>query len=93
MLKSILGKYYILELNDTAIGFLSNRWKEDTGHVIELALQKMNEIYCSGVEVKPSEHKPAETPKHDHPAETKEPKEGKKDKDKKKDKKEKEKKK
>jgi outer membrane biosynthesis protein TonB len=95
VLKSTAGKYYILELNDTAIGFLTHRWKEDTEHVIELVMQKMNEIYCPGMEVKPNEQKPVESPKKQaQPVETKDTtKEGKKDKDKKKDKKEKEKKK
>jgi hypothetical protein len=88
------GKYYILELNDTAIGFLTHRWKEDTEHVIELVMQKMNEIYCPGMEVKPNEQKPVESPKKQaQPVETKDTtKEGKKEKDKKKEKKEKEKK-
>jgi len=41
------GKDYIIELNDTAIGFLANRWEEDTLAIRELALERLLEIYCS----------------------------------------------
>jgi hypothetical protein len=41
------GKDYIIELNDTAIGFLPSKWQEDTNYVRDLVVQRLAEIYCS----------------------------------------------
>jgi len=47
VLHGIDGKDYIIELNDTAIGFLANRWEEDTLAIRDCALERLLEIFCS----------------------------------------------
>ncbi|KAL9644488.1 hypothetical protein ABK040_009353 [Willaertia magna] len=39
------GKEYIIELNDSAIGFTTGFWVEDTRNVVELAIEKIKKIY------------------------------------------------
>jgi len=40
------GKDYIIELNDTAIGILADRWEEDSITLRDLTLDRMDTIYC-----------------------------------------------
>eukprot|EP01127_Copromyxa_protea_P010290 TRINITY_DN2501_c0_g1_i2.p1 TRINITY_DN2501_c0_g1~~TRINITY_DN2501_c0_g1_i2.p1 ORF type:complete len:138 (+),score=35.65 TRINITY_DN2501_c0_g1_i2:236-649(+) len=41
------GNYHILELNGSAIGIKSQFWKEDSEAIVELAIDKMNKVYCN----------------------------------------------
>ena len=41
------GKDYIIELNDTAIGILTDRWTDDSVVIAKLAIKRMNQIYCT----------------------------------------------
>jgi glutathione synthase/RimK-type ligase-like ATP-grasp enzyme len=40
------GKDYIIELNDTAIGLTPGYWEKQTKLIVNMAIDKMNEIYC-----------------------------------------------
>ena len=39
------GKDYIIELNATAIGIHASYWQEDSLHLRDLAVERMNSIY------------------------------------------------
>ena len=41
------GTDWIIELNGTAIGILTERWKEDSQHLVSMVIEKMNNHYCS----------------------------------------------
>jgi glutathione synthase/RimK-type ligase-like ATP-grasp enzyme len=40
------GKDYIIELNDTAIGLTPGYWESQTKVIVDMAIDKMNKIYC-----------------------------------------------
>ena len=44
-LHGVDGKDYIIELNDTAIGILTQNWEEDTLSLCQLVIERMNQIY------------------------------------------------
>eukprot|EP00026_Physarum_polycephalum_P017617 Phypoly_transcript_18903.p1 GENE.Phypoly_transcript_18903~~Phypoly_transcript_18903.p1 ORF type:complete len:243 (+),score=39.58 Phypoly_transcript_18903:108-731(+) len=51
------GKDYIIELNDTAIGILAERWLEDSMRIRDLALDRMDDIYCKEIsDIVPEEY-------------------------------------
>ncbi|KAH3760333.1 synapsin II [Pelomyxa schiedti] len=39
------GQDYVIEMNGAAIGLLSSSWLEDTNYMLDLVMQRMNEIY------------------------------------------------
>ena len=43
------GKDYIIELNDTAIGILTDHWEDDTKELISLVISRMNNIYVHNI--------------------------------------------
>jgi len=72
------NKLYILELNDSAIGFNIRHQEEDLVHVRELVLEKMNALYPLSDNEKGK--KKVETEKQEDKKEKKEKKEKKKNK-------------
>ncbi|KAL0478007.1 synapsin [Acrasis kona] len=40
------GKDYIIELNDTAIGLTPGYWELQTKLIVDIAIERMNDIYC-----------------------------------------------
>eukprot|EP01130_Rhizamoeba_saxonica_P001086 TRINITY_DN10958_c0_g1_i1.p1 TRINITY_DN10958_c0_g1~~TRINITY_DN10958_c0_g1_i1.p1 ORF type:complete len:390 (-),score=71.35 TRINITY_DN10958_c0_g1_i1:58-1227(-) len=41
------GNDYIIELNGTAIGIVGDHWLNDSEIIVDLAIEKMNRLYCS----------------------------------------------
>jgi synapsin len=39
------GKDYIIELNDSAIGMLTEHWLEESTKLAQMIINRMNEIY------------------------------------------------
>jgi len=40
------GKDYILELNATSIGIVGEHWLEESRHIVDMVINKINWIYC-----------------------------------------------
>lgn len=40
------GKKFVIELNGSPIGLLSEYWKEDSEKIVNLAIQRMNKLFC-----------------------------------------------
>jgi len=51
------GNFHILELNGSAIGIHSTFWHQDSLGIVDMAVDKMNKIYCEKAEEKKGNEK------------------------------------